>query len=130
PAGRGKVSDQAVPCQRQQPQDVPAITAEDEARALAGAVGSSAEADVIEPADAEAVDREASTPDVATDLVKGVEGRAPGGGDAEDADAVAAGRADQADRALAGSCHPTLIGNRPRPGGSPATARTGWAEGR
>jgi hypothetical protein len=91
------VSEQAAVDEGEQPEDVPAAAAGQEAQALAGAVLTPADADMVQRAEAEAVDGETPAPDEAGDFVKCVEGRASAGRDTEDADAVKGRRADEAD---------------------------------
>src|SRR5262249_14272897 len=88
--------------QRQQAEDVAAAAVVDEAGAVAGAVLRRADADVVERAEAEAVNGEAAAADVAGGLGDRVEGRGPADADAEDADAVGGRRPHQADRAGGG----------------------------
>jgi hypothetical protein len=79
---------------------VAAIAAVFEPGALATAIVGSADADVIEMAEPEAVDLEAPAADVAADLTKSVKAKTSGGPDLKDADAQLIGRADQADGAI------------------------------
>src|SRR5438270_876336 len=80
--------------------NVPAMAMREEAEAFARAFHTAADADMIERAEAQFVHGKAPAADVAGDFAERVVCHRAAGADAEDADAVARRRPDQADRFL------------------------------
>src|ERR1700722_15890930 len=80
-----------VPRQGQQTQHMPADAPRKKPQTLAGTVGTPANTDMIERAQAKLVDCETAAADGTGDLAKGVKARARAGSDTEDADAVHSG---------------------------------------
>src|SRR5207249_2221014 len=94
---RQPTSQQVAVEQREQAQHVPAAAAGEKSKALARAVLAPPDADMVQRADAQAVDGEAAAADETLDFVEGVVTRPAASPDVKNADAVAARRADQAD---------------------------------
>jgi hypothetical protein len=85
----------ALECE--QAQDVPAVATKLETRTLATTVYRLADADVIELADAQAVNRKAAAANFAGDFAKGVEADSSGSANLKNPDTESVGRPDKPD---------------------------------
>src|SRR5262249_8703209 len=81
---------------------MPAVPVAQEAKAFAGAIVATADADVVQRPQPKLVDLEAAAADLAGDLVQPITRGRPADASQERADAAAPRRAEQADDALAG----------------------------
>ena len=97
---RRLASNNSLPHKRQRRQHMPADAVGKKPQALTRAILAAADADMVESAETQLVDREAAAADVAGNFAKGVKHRLAPVADAEDADAIRGWRMHQADGSL------------------------------